>query len=38
METIKLYVELIKTWSKQHPVKFVFILGFIAGFIIRGII
>jgi hypothetical protein len=37
MENILLYVSKIKNWSKLNPVKFVFILGFIFGFIVRGL-
>lgn len=41
METIKKYIETIKTWSFSNPRKFIFIIGvisgFINGFIIRGL-
>ena len=37
METITKYIEQIKSWSFLHPLRFIFILGFISGFIIRGL-
>jgi len=38
METITKYIEKIKAWSKKHPVKASFVSGFVAGFIIKGVI
>lgn len=38
MKTISEYIKKIKVWSKAHPVRFAFVLGFIVGFIIKGVI
>lgn len=37
METITNYIEQIKNWAFLHPLRFMFTLGFISGFIIRGL-
>lgn len=38
METIKLYIQKFKEWQFKHPAKFIFLLGFLVGFIIRGLL
>ena len=38
METVSQYIEKIKVWSKAHPIKSAFVFGFIAGFIVKGVL
>lgn len=38
METFAKYAEIIKQWSKLHPIKSAFVFGFIAGFVVKAII
>lgn len=38
METISQYIEKIKAWSKAHPVRSAFVFGFVAGFVVKGVI
>jgi hypothetical protein len=38
METLSTIVKKVKTWTKEHPSQFIFVLGFIFGFIIKMIL
>lgn len=38
MKTISEYIEKIKVWSKAHPIRASFVLGFIVGFIVKGVV
>jgi hypothetical protein len=37
MNTITSIILKIKTWTEENPIKFIFILGFLSGFIIKSI-
>lgn len=38
MKTISEYFEKIKAWSKVHPIRASFALGFIVGFLVKGVV
>lgn len=38
MKTVPEYIEKIKVWSKAHPTRASFVIGFIVGFVVKGVV